>query len=317
MFRDTSKSRVLVVDDEAFDVAILGEALRPDHDVLFATDGEEALRIATSDHPPDIILLDVMMPQLDGYEVCRRLKSNAGTRNIPVIFVTVRDTAEDEARGLELGAIDYVTKPFSIPIVRARVRNHIELKRRGDDLENLSSLDGLTAIPNRRRFDEVLELEWRRAARAKTWLSLMMMDIDRFKAYNDHYGHPAGDQCLRQVARTLAGCLTRAGDFIARYGGEEFAAILPEADYHGAASVAERLRNEIRYLNIEHCCSTVSGEVTMSFGTASILPAQGVSLNMLVEAADRMLYEAKEAGRNNVKSCVVGQDNSEMHVKPH
>ena len=196
---------------------------------LFATNGKEALRIAGSDRPPDLILLDVMMPQLDGYEICRRLKSEESTQNIPVIFVTVRDAVEDEARGLELGAIDYVTKPFNMPIVRARVRNHIELKRRGDDLEALSCLDGLTSIPNRRRFDEVLALEWRRSLRAETWLSLMMMDIDQFKAYNDHYGHPAGDSCIKQVARAIAGCLTRAGDFVARYGGEEFCAVLPES----------------------------------------------------------------------------------------
>jgi diguanylate cyclase (GGDEF)-like protein len=306
MFRDICKPRILVVDDEAFDVAILGEALRPDHEVLFATNGEEALRIAASDHPPDLILLDVMMPQLDGYEVCRRLKSDEGTQNIPVIFVTVRDAVEDEARGLELGAIDYVTKPFNMPIVRARVRNHIELKRRGDDLETLSSLDGLTSIPNRRRFDEVLVLEWRRALRARTWLSLTMMDIDQFKAYNDYYGHPAGDRCLKEVARTIAGCLTRAGDFVARYGGEEFGAVLPDSDPDGATAVAERMRKEVRSLNTEHCCSTVSRHVTMSLGTASIVPVRDASPAALVEAADRMLYEAKEAGRNRVRSCVLG-----------
>lgn len=307
MFRDTCKPRILVVDDEAFDVAILGEALRLDHDVLFATNGEEALRIAASDQPPDLILLDVMMPQLDGYEVCRRLKSDKETQNIPVIFVTVRDAVEDEARDLDLGAIDYVTKPFSIPIVRARVRNHIELKRRGDDLESLSCLDGLTSIPNRRRFDEVLALEWRRALRAKTWLSLMIMDIDHFKTYNDHYGHPAGDRCLKQVARTIAGCTTRAGDFVARYGGEEFAAVLPETDREGAVAVARRMCNEVLNLSIEHCCSSVSGYVTMSFGTASVVPERDASPAVLVEAADSMLYEAKEAGHNTVKSCVLGK----------
>jgi diguanylate cyclase (GGDEF)-like protein len=313
MFRDLPKPRILIVDDEACDVAILGEALRPDHEVFFAVNGDEALRIATSDKPPDLVLLDVMMPRLDGYEVCRRLKENDQTHNIPVIFITVKDGEEDEAKGLELGAIDYVTKPFSLPIVKARVKNHVELKRRGDDLENLSSLDGLTSIPNRRRFDELLGLEWRRAMRTPTWLSLVMMDIDLFKAYNDYYGHPAGDKCLKQVARKLAYCLTRAGDFVARYGGEEFVAILPEVDSVGAAVVAERLRSEIQSLNIEHRGSPTSQLVTMSFGTASVVPKQGSSQETLIAAADKMLYEAKMGGRNSVRSCILGQDHHDAH----
>ena len=147
---------------------------------------------------------------------------------------------DDETKGLELGAVDYIAKPFSLPIVKARVKNHLELKRRGDLLEKLASIDGLTCLYNRRRFDEVLDAEWRRALRDVSWLTLMMMDIDFFKAFNDRHGHAAGDVCLRNVAQTLACSLDRSGDFVARYGGEEFAAILPGTDPKGRFAPRKR-----------------------------------------------------------------------------
>src|SRR4030042_6365192 len=170
---------------------------------MFATSGKDALDIAAQ-HAPDLILMDVVMPEMDGYQVCARLKVDARTKDIPVIFVTSMGQEEDESKGLNCGAIDYLTKPISPSIVKARVHNHLELKRYRDSLRTLSTLDGLTGVPNRRRFDEVLNEEWRRARRNQTVLSLLLMDIDNFKSYNDHYGHLSGDDCLRKIARGVA-----------------------------------------------------------------------------------------------------------------
>jgi PleD family two-component response regulator len=218
---DIKKQSVLIVDDMVSNIEILSGVLGSEYDVLFATSGKDALDIA-HDQTPDLILLDVVMPDMDGYEVCAKLKADEKTRDIPVIFVTAMDQEEDESKGLNAGVIDYITKPVRSSIVKARVRNHLELKRYRDLLKELSTVDGLTGIPNRRRFDEVLESEWRRARRNQTPLSLLLMDIDFFKAYNDHYGHVAGDDCLRQLAKGLAEIVRRPADLVARYGGEEF-----------------------------------------------------------------------------------------------
>lgn len=207
-----------------------------------------------------------MMPDMDGYEVCRRLKQEEKTANIPVIFITARDQEEDETRGLDAGAVDYITKPFSLPIVGARVKTHLELKRHRDLLENLSSKDGLTGIPNRRRFDEMLKREWNSAVRKGNPLSLVMIDIDHFKAYNDNYGHWRGDDCLRLVAGALFSTPQRPGDFTARYGGEEFVSILPETDMEGALSVCRAMQKMIGALEIPHAFSTVAGHITISLG---------------------------------------------------
>jgi PleD family two-component response regulator len=202
------RQTVLIVDDSQTNVMVLGEALNEEHDLLVATSGREALAMAAA-HSPALILLDIIMPDMDGYEVCARLTAAPATRDIPVIFVTSMSKDEDEERGLEIGGMDYITRPFSIPIIRARVRIHLELKRYRDFLENLVATDGLTGIPNRRQFDEFMVKEWRRAVRNRLPISLILMDIDFFKAYNDHYGHLAGDDCLKRLAEELRGCLRR------------------------------------------------------------------------------------------------------------
>jgi diguanylate cyclase (GGDEF)-like protein len=184
------------------------------------------------------------------------------------------------------------------------VKNHLILKKQRDFLENLSNLDGLTGIPNRRSFDQVFDTEWRRAVRSHTPISLIMMDIDFFKKYNDTYGHAAGDDCLKQVAQALANSIRRPQDFIARYGGEEFVALLPESDSIGALTVANIIQDNIESLDIQHCSSTVNGQVTISQGAATIVPTLETS-SLVLEAADKALYEAKEKGRNRVKSVVI------------
>lgn len=290
-------AKLLIVDDEPLNIEMLGEILGDDYDIVFATNGEDALRLSSSEQP-DLILLDVVMPGMDGHAVCRRLKGDAHTHDIPVIFVTALSNEGDETCGLDLGAIDYITKPVRAQIVRARVRNHIELKRSQDLLKSLSRRDGLTGLANRRAFDSRFEQEWHRAQRNGTPLGLIMIDIDHFKTFNDTYGHLPGDDCLKRVASALAGAVERPADMVARYGGEEFACILPETDASGIAEVGEHLRAAVYDLAIPHAQSSVCDIVTVSLGGVCRSPTPGDRYQDLITAADGMLYEAKENGRN-------------------
>ena len=221
------KQTILIVDDSPENITVLGALLRADYGIRVATNGDKALKIVDSDNPPDLILLDVMMPGMDGYEVCRTLKDNPLTRNIPIIFITAKCSEDDEVKGFERGAVDYVTKPFSPVIIKARVRTHLELKKYRDLLENTSYCDGLTAIANRRRFDEYYATMWSVSVRESLPLSLIMIDIDNFKRFNDGYGHQEGDACLIRIAQKLAASVRRKTDLVARYGGEEFVCVLP------------------------------------------------------------------------------------------
>jgi diguanylate cyclase (GGDEF)-like protein len=295
-----SKSRVLVVDDSLLNIKLIGFALRGEHQILVATSGEEALKVAARDPQPHLILLDIVMPEMDGYEVLRRLRASAETKNIPVIFLTGRSEAEDEAAGLEMGAVDYITKPFNVPIVQARVRTHIELKHHRDFFENLSTFDGLTGLPNRRSLDQMLDREWRRGRRRGLPLTVVMIDVDYFKFFNDTYGHLAGDDCLKRVATALSLAVGRGGDHVCRYGGEEFAAVLPETDGEAALLVAEKLRAAIEALAIPHTGSKVIDLVTVSLGVATLVPSEAGALTDLLAKADRALYIAKREGRNRV-----------------
>jgi diguanylate cyclase (GGDEF)-like protein len=290
---------VLVVDDEPSNVQALAKLVKGDARVQVANNGEKALALAAGDSPPDLILLDIQMPDIDGYEVCRRLKADPATSEIPVIFVTARDTASDEERGLLLGAVDYIAKPFYPAIVRARVRTHLELKRKTDLLERIAWIDGLTSTPNRRYFDDQLDKERRRAQREGHPLSVVMMDVDHFKAYNDHYGHGAGDECLQQVAQAVSRTAARPSDLVARYGGEEFVALLPGTDSAGAAELAERFRAAVADRAIPHAYSSTAEVVTLSLGVATWAPDAGdIPAAELVKMADEALYSAKAAGRN-------------------
>ena len=295
-----TRPRILIVDDMPANLRILGEALRREYAVSIATDGRQALDALQGGVLPDLVLLDVMMPGMDGFEVCRRLKDDPATRDVPVIFVTSLDEPVDEERGLSLGAVDYIAKPFSVPVVLVRVRNHLELSRKSRMLERLALLDGLTEVANRRGLDEALDREWRRAKRAGTSLAVVMCDIDHFKAYNDTYGHGAGDVCLRQVAQALARSLARAGDFLGRYGGEEFLVLLPDTKAAEAVSMAERLRRAVFDLELPHAHSSAADRVTLSLGVAAQVPAGEDPPDRLLLAADQALYRAKQAGRNQV-----------------
>lgn len=293
------KQKVLIVDDTPSNLLVLGEELKEDYQIYVAKSGEEALKRVEAIEP-DLILLDILMPGLDGYQVCESLKEKEETRKIPIIFITAKNTEEDEVRGLDLGAVDYITKPFRLPIVKARVKTHLELKRTTDLLESISSRDGLTGLFNRRKFDEVMEREWMRSLRSHHSIAIILLDIDSFKLYNDHYGHLAGDQCLKDVAKALALSLQRAGDFVARYGGEEFVIILPETLLEEAVSVANKVREAVKGLKIEHSYSPVAPFITVSAGVAATIP-QDTSYSRLLDGADSALYEAKELGRDRVK----------------
>ncbi|MDD5723642.1 MAG: diguanylate cyclase [Syntrophales bacterium] len=297
------KQKILIADDERFNLNVLVDILKPDYQIIVAKDGKQVIKRAES-NPPELILLDVMMPEMDGYETCKKLKENEQTKDIPVIFITAMKEACNEARGFDLGAVDYITKPFQAAAIIARVKVHLKMKWQTDMLRKMASIDTLTEIPNRQKFEEIFDKEWDRAVRNKNPLSIAFMDIDFFKQYNDTYGHGRGDKCLKEVAHVLADSIRRPTDFVARYGGEEFIAVLPETDIFGAMAIADVLRRNVELLKIPHAQSVPLDYVTISIGVSSVFPSGGFSdsaLISIVATADEMLYKAKAGGRNQVR----------------
>ena len=296
------KPKLLIVDDQSINIQTLYQIFANDHQIFMATSGKQALALCES-KSPDLVLLDIEMPEMNGFEVCTYLKANPNTRDIPVIFVTGHSDEAAETRGLDVGAVDFISKPFNPRIVRARVKTHLMLKAHSDLLRNRVYLDGLTGVHNRRYFDERASAEWGRTCRNKNALSVLMIDVDQFKNFNDHYGHLAGDDCLRQIATALKGGLNRSTDLVARFGGEEFVCLLTETELAGALEVAERLRQQVFALNIPHAFSTAASVVTVSIGVAN-RPAGAEdsddTIEALLQLADEQLYMAKEGGRNQV-----------------
>ncbi|WP_197410849.1 diguanylate cyclase [Devosia epidermidihirudinis] len=310
------RSVILIVDDEISNIEIMNATLEDTYEVCFAMSGEQAIDVARK-VLPDLILLDVMMPEMDGYEVCQTLKNDRMLADVPIIFTTGLNDQEAEARGLSLGAIDYITKPIQPISLRARVRNHIELKLLRDQLAELAVTDALTGLSNRRRLKQTLDIETARLARTGDWLSVIMLDIDFFKGFNDTYGHPAGDRCLVLIAAALKRAVNRASDLAARYGGEEFACVLPGADAETARKVAEDIQVQVQSLAIPHRGSTVSSYVTVSVGitTARCLP--GLTADLLMSHADRQLYLSKTGGRNRIVggNFTVGEASEPGHLE--
>jgi diguanylate cyclase (GGDEF)-like protein len=298
------KPRLLVVDDQPINIQVMYRCFAGDYQVFMATSGEQALNICKS-NPPDLILLDVVMPGLDGFEVCKQLKADASTWHIPVIFVTAHTDPTQETHGLNLGAVDFIAKPINPDVVRARVKTHLTLKFQSDLLRKLVFLDGLTGVFNRRYFDQQISTEWARAARNNKPLSLILLDVDFFKLYNDRYGHQAGDDALRLVAHTLKSSLRRPADLVARYGGEEFACVLPETSHEDAQVIAEELERQIRTLGIPHQSSTVDTVITISVGLATRVGNSDDDVTSLIGLADKLLYQAKHTGRGQVCSGVL------------
>ena len=293
-------ARILIVDDDKINLKVLADLLKNDYIIMLARSGEQALKLARQEPQPDLILLDIAMPGMSGFQVIKHLKHDDATNHIPVIFITALNTREQEEQGLKLGAVDYITKPISPPIVKIRVHNYLDMQQKYKLLEQRANLDGLTEIPNRRSLEEVLAKEWKRGIRNKMPLAVAMLDIDFFKQYNDHYGHQMGDITLQAVARAITHSLKRASDFAGRYGGEEFIILLPETSMESALVVAERIRSKIAKLNIPHVLSSIAPYLTVSIGVAATKDYSEPDPKELIKRADQNMYRAKQSGRNQV-----------------
>lgn len=313
---------VLLVDDQA----MIGEAVRrglaseQGIDFHFCADPHQAVSQAIQ-IKPTVILQDLVMPGLDGLTLVREYRNNPLTRDIPIIVLSTKEDPLIKSAAFAAGANDYLVKlPDNIELV-ARIRYHsrsyMTLLQRDEAyralrvsqqqlldtnlvLQRLMNSDGLTGLSNRRHFDEYLDLEWRRAAREQTQVSLMMIDVDYFKAYNDNFGHLEGDEALREVAKTIRASCGRPSDLPARYGGEEFAMVLPNTSPGGARLLAEKLRQSVVAMNIPHVAPVPGSCLTVSIGIATTIPQPGVNSRQLILDADKGLYKAKHNGRNQV-----------------
>ena len=295
---EKSKNSILIVDDEKSNLMVLTHLLSREYTIYTARDGQDAINKARK-LLPDLILLDIIMPEMDGYDALAALKKSDETRAIPVIFITGLDSGEDEEKGLALKAADYISKPFRSAIVKLRIRNQVQIVNQLRTIERLSMIDQLTGIANRRSFDNRLNMEWRRAIREKTAISLLMIDVDKFKKYNDTYGHQQGDVLLQAVADVYCRTLKRPGDFAARWGGEEFAILLPASDMNGALTVAEDIRANVEN-EVIVCPDGEATKVTVSIGVNTKDPNTNCSIDSFISGADSALYAAKGRGRNRV-----------------
>lgn len=290
---------LLIVDDHADSRMLLAQLMQRDCRTVLAQNGTTALQFALETAPITLILLDVSMPDMDGYEVLRRLRADERTAGIPVMFITGQSTEEAEERALRAGAADFVQKPIHSAIAHARILNQLKLAEQRQELADLSERDELTGIANRRYFDKMYDKALRHAVRGGEPLGIAMIDIDHFKQFNDHYGHSAGDDTLRQVARTLAASVHRSYDVLARYGGEEFALLLPTST--DIAVTLEQMRRNVMDLAIPHAMTPPIGVVTISCGGVLVTkPGHHEDGPRLLEQADRLLYGAKHGGRNRV-----------------
>ena len=296
-----SRYNVLIVDDEISNIITLSEFLVQDYDISVLRDSRDVLETVKADMP-DVILLDIIMPEMDGYEVIQALKQSNITKEIPVIFITGLDDQDAEEKGLALGAADYIAKPFHAPIVKLRVLNQVKILDQLRTIERLSMHDQLTGLPNRRNFEIRMSHEWNRAHREKTPLSLLMIDIDNFKLYNDSYGHQQGDCALATVAKVFGYTLKRTGDFPVRWGGEEFIILLPNTEPEGAMEVAEQIRQSVEDAVVPGKRMT---KVTVSVGYHTWEYGQDSTIDELISHADAALYEAKNRGRN--RTCRYGE----------
>lgn len=291
--------KILIIDNSPIDQRILKDILKDRYETLTAAEGIEGIAKAR-EFSPVLILLDMFMPNMDSFTVLLKLRTIPETKNIPIIITTSTGSAEIEEKGIMLGAVDYFTKPFNPGIIRARVKTHVELYILRKKIEELALIDDLTCIPNRRSYKERVRFEWAHSMRNRSPLSLIILDVDCFKQYNDHYGHAKGDEVLRLVAMEAEHSLARRTDFISRYGGEEFVVVLPDTSREGGNNVAEKILHAVKRLKIPHVASLTSDIVTVSMGGATFIPDEEGSPDELFNIADKMLYKVKNGGRNSV-----------------
>ncbi len=293
------QSRILIIDDNVTSIRLLSAILKDLGRIWFATSGQAGIALAR-EHQPHVILLDVEMPLMSGYEVCKLLKENSDTRDTSIIFITGQSSIKSEIQALEAGAVDFITKPLNQPVVRARVCTQLNVQRQAEALVRLAKRDGLTGLFNRRHFNETIELEFSRHQRQGHFLGLALIDVDHFKAFNDGYGHLEGDTCLSMVAQTIALATKRPGETVARYGGEEFVAILPHTTLEAVRKYGARLCEKVYDLKIPHQFSSCANVLTVSVGVAAVVPSESSTIRQFINAADQALYRAKDAGRNRV-----------------
>ena len=316
----SARTRVMLVDDQAIVAEALRRMLESEEDIDYHYCGDPAKAVEEAiAFAPTVILQDLVMPDIDGLMLLKFFRSNSNTKAIPIVVLSSKEDPKVKSEAFELDASDYLVKfPDKLEVI-ARIRAHSrsflaqqqrdeayralrelqkELEAKNVELERLSSLDGLTGIANRRIFDEFISNEWMRAARDGTPLSLVLIDIDHFKTYNDNYGHQGGDDCLRQVAHALAATVNRPSDLVARYGGEEFVVVMPGTAREGAIKIADALRTGIDSMNLPHAHSSTADHVTISLGVSTVVPTNDGKPEMLIEKADGALYKSKESGRN-------------------
>ena len=298
--------KILVIDDSAVQAEYLRSILKEEYDVTVCNTAREGLA-AAKEGCFGLILLDIVMPDMDGFVLLQELKETDLTKHIPVIMLTSLSDVQYEERGLLMGAVDYVAKPFSPVIIRARVNTHIQLYHYQMEFKQQAMVDQLTGVANRRRYEAESLSKWREAIRFGMPLSICMFDIDKFKLYNDTFGHPAGDQVISAVAKTASSYFQRSMDLFARYGGEEFIAVFVGSDGHNAFEFLKTIRQAVEDLHIPHC-SPVSQWVTVSVGGVSLIPKVGDSYDTYLKLADTMLYDAKRLGRNRVVWSYEGKE---------
>lgn len=290
--------KILIVDDSLLQATQLKAIIEDEYDVTIAQTAEDGLRRA-SDEDFSLILLDVVMPEMDGFTLLKKLQEEIITQSVPVILITSLADAVNEQHGLILGAVDYITKPYIPLIVKARVNTHVKLYRYRRQIEEQSMTDQLTGVANRRRYDRYSLTKWSEAARLQVPFSICMFDIDHFKMYNDTFGHPAGDKVISAIAKTISSHLKRSTDFVARYGGEEFVAISMGDPSKKIFEHLQKVRQAIEDLHIPHA-PNVSDWVTVSVGGVTVVPETRDTYDVYLKIADTMLYDAKKHGRNRV-----------------
>ena len=299
-----NRNKIMIVDDENINLAVLSQILSPEYDLVSAMNGQDALK-CVEENQPDLILLDVAMPDMNGFDVLRKLKSSDITREIPVLIIAGQNNPEDEEKSFLLGAVDYTAKPFNNTIVMTRVETQLQIVRQAKTIEQLNREDLLTGLPNRRSFDSHAELEWKRAIREKKPISLLAIDIDRFEAYNEKYGHMQGDEYLKAAAEVFPKCARRPADISARLSSDEFGILLPDTIWESALLIAENIRKAIKSTILPTVDGKAETSVTVSIGLVTKTPRFNDRLSEFLRIATDCMYEAKLAGRDRIMGKVI------------